>query len=128
MPITMKDQERARRAYTLVEGVSQGKREDFKISMNGLGANIIRLGLSAALAELQRRKDRGGQEVLEHLTEVLNEARLPGLGNGLSADLRDNDNYLVSRINNLEAEHYMLVTRELMAQISWFRRAVQALL
>ena len=124
MPLVMKDQERARRAYKLVEGVSEKDRDNYRIAMNGLGANIIRLGLSAALAELQRRGDRGGNQVLDHLAIVLNEAGLPGLEDKQKGKLDRNN--LVSRINGLEAPEYMLVTRELMAQIAWFRRAVQA--
>ena len=120
MPMIMKDQERARRAYGLVTNV-EDKQDDYKIAMNGLGANIIRLGLSAALAELQRRGGKGGDQALDHLAAVLNEVNLPGLGNALK---RDN---LVNRINRLGAQDYMLVTRELMAQISWFRRAMQAI-
>jgi len=120
MALIIKDQERARRAYTLVEGIKK-KQRDYKTTLNALGGNIIRLGLSAALAELQRREKLGGQEVLEHMAQVLKEANLPGLGDDVTAE------NLVKKINALNAEDYMLATREVMAHLAWFRRAVQAL-
>ncbi len=120
MALIIKDQERARRAYTLVEGIKK-KQKDYKTTLNALGGNIIRLGLSAALAELQRREKLGGQEVLEHMAQVLKEANLPGLGDDVTAE------NLVKNINALNAEDYMLATREVMAHLAWFRRAVQAL-
>ncbi len=121
MALIIKDQERARRAYALVERVEDNKQKDYRTTLNALGGNIIRLGLSAALAELQRREKLGGKEVLEHLAHVLRQANLPGLGDDLTKD------NLVQKVNALNAEDYMLATREVMAHLAWFRRAVQAL-
>lgn len=122
MALIIKDQERARHAYALVERIEDNnKQTDYRTTLNALGGNIIRLGLSAALAELQRREKLGGKEVLEHLAQVLKQANLPGLEGDVTAE------NMVKKINALNAEDYMLATREVMAYLAWFRRAVQAL-
>ena len=115
MPLQMRDQERARKAYQLVGEINASGRDNYKIVVNSLGANIMRMGLSAALADLQRRGDKGGNDLLSHLAQ----AEIPALGNTDAGSLPE-------RVRALEAQDYMLATREILAFASWLKRAVQA--
>ncbi len=49
------EQQLALHAYQSVAQVPEEKRKDHKIAVNDLAANILRNGLAAALAELERR-------------------------------------------------------------------------
>src|SRR5262245_52983522 len=86
-----KDQQRASRAYGQVgtlwnaydrtpEADKNEKQntkkscEDYEIAVKALGANILRSGLSAALADLMRRKGRA-QKLREHIAA----SQIPGL-------------------------------------------------
>ena len=51
----LRDQTRARHAYASVGTVPPEHREDYKIAVNAFGAHVIRSGLCAAIAWLQRR-------------------------------------------------------------------------
>ena len=94
-----KDQERARRAYERAAAVTNDRRKDYKIAVVAFGANILRSGLSAALADLIRRKACG---VLADIVRF----DIPGL------EPVPNGDPLFMRVNNLAVGEYMLVTRE----------------
>lgn len=83
--------------------------------MDDLGATILRSGLSAALAGVERRGDRGCL-VLEHLAS----AEVPGLEGATAADF-------ARRVRALDVDGYILATREMMAVVTWLKRAVQAM-
>lgn len=116
MPIEMRDQQRARIAYRLAAQVTQNP-TDYKVVVNSLGANIIRMGLSAAIADLQRRGKRGGNTLLEHLGETPSSVL-----RGQSFDHAS----LPAHIRGLHAPEYMLLTREVLQFAAWLKRAVQA--
>lgn len=109
-----RDQQRALHAYGCVAGVGPALRE-YKIAVDGLGANILRIGLCAALATLQREKGERGQTVLEHLAS----AGLPGLEGATAANL-------AQRVYRLDVDAYMLATREAVRVATWLKRAAQA--
>jgi hypothetical protein len=127
-----KDQERARRAYAqvqplwtaYVEARRSGDKavetkarkacEDYEIAVKALGANILRSGLAAALAELMRRK---ADKLREHLAS----SAIPGF-----APETAGANLLV-QANNLAVGQYMLATRETLQAVMWLRRACEAL-
>jgi len=128
-PRLTKDQERARRAYGQVSRVwedykrlpqGDAKRkakkdcDDYEIAVKALGANILRSGLAAALAELMRRK---AIKVLEHLAD----SAIPGLG----AETEGRN--LLMKANNLPVGTYMLATRETLQVVMWLKRAAEAL-
>jgi CRISPR-associated protein Cmr5 len=128
-----KDQERALRAYENVQplwaaylearsaGNKTGERnakkvcDDYEIAVKALGANILRSGLSAGLADLMRRGDRA-RRLREHLAA----SRIPGL-----AGVSERDLFI--RVNGLETGPYMLATRETLQVVMWLKRACEAL-
>jgi CRISPR-associated protein Cmr5 len=109
-----RDQQRALHAYQSVASVEPAKRKDYEIAVNDLGSHILRSGLCAAIAAVQRLGERG-KPLLEHLAN----ARVPGL-EGVTA------NDLAKRICELDADGYMLATREFLKVAQWLKRAVQA--
>jgi CRISPR-associated protein Cmr5 len=110
----LRDQQRALHAYHAVESVPSESRENYKIAVNDLGANILRSGLCAAIAAVQRCRD-GGNILLGHLAS----AGVPGLEGATAQDL-------AQRVRELDAESYMIATREFLKVASWLKRAVQA--
>jgi len=126
-----RDQERAIHAYERVEKVPKDLFEHYKAQVNTLGPTVLRSGLTAALAFLERKlkdmsdeqRERASPQVkaaallLDHLAG----ATLPGLeqvqqGGQLPEAVR--------RLEPLSA--YMLATREVLHVALWLRRAVQA--
>jgi CRISPR-associated protein Cmr5 len=95
--------------------VAEAERSDYKISVNDLGTNIMRSGLAAAIAFLQRRKDNAAKQFIDDLGE----AGIPGL-------VDTNRDTLPERVRSLELEAYMLATHETLKVAQWFKRAVQA--
>lgn len=111
----LRDQQRALHAYRCVgEVAAANDRKDYKIAVNDLGANILRVGLAGAMAALERLKERG-QTLLGHLAS----AGAPGLVGASAVDLPD-------RIRRLPTDDYMLATREFLQIATWLKRAVQA--
>jgi hypothetical protein len=95
--------------------VPSDQRREYEIAVKDLGANVLRGGLSAALAAIQRRNDAGGKLLLGHLAS----AELPGLKGATEGDL-------AARVRKLSVDDYMLATREVLKVAAWLKRAVQA--
>jgi CRISPR-associated protein Cmr5 len=111
-----KDQLRASRAYSHVGELKAKKdREDYQIAVKALGANILRSGLSAALADLMRRKGEA-KKLRQHLAA----SEIPGL-----ADVAEQN--LFKQVNALDVGTYMLATRETLQVVMWLKRACDAL-
>lgn len=110
----LRDQQRALHAYEAVATVQRGQQKDYAIAVNDLGANILRSGLCAAIASVQRLGDRGA-DLLGHLAS----AGIPGLENATAQNL-------AQRVRELDADSYMMATRELLQVATWLKRAVQA--
>lgn len=53
----LRDQQRALHAYNAVATVQRQQQKDYEIAVNDLGANILRSGLCAAIASVQRRRE-----------------------------------------------------------------------
>ncbi len=117
-----RQQVRALHAYERVKRVPPGERADYATHVHALGAAVLRNGLAAALAflerELESEKAKQARPV-GRLLEDLADALLPGLPR--TADAR-----LPEAVRRLEMSDYMLATRELLRTLVWFRRAVQA--
>jgi CRISPR-associated protein Cmr5 len=111
----LRDQQRALHAYEAVARVPKAQREDYRIAVNALGANILRSGLCAAIAAVQRRLDERGTLLLDHLAS----ARVPGLEGATAGDF-------AKCVRELDADEYMIATRELLKVAVWLKRAVQA--
>ena len=110
----LRDQQRALHAYEAVGSVQEAQQKNYQIAVNDLGANILRSGLCAALASVQRLGDRGNV-LLDHLAS----AGVPGLENATAPDL-------AKRVRELDADGYMIATREMLQVATWLKRAVQA--
>jgi CRISPR-associated protein Cmr5 len=114
MSAVLRDQARARFAYERVAAVPADRRDDYENAVLGLGADILRVGLLAALAAVQRLGDRGGR-----LLDDLAAAKIPGL------EAKDGAQ-LVEKARKLDVVAYMIATRETLAVVAWLRRACQA--
>jgi CRISPR-associated protein Cmr5 len=119
----VRDHRRARQAYQRVATIATEKRNDvkalsvkaYKSAVDSFGANVIRSGLGAAVAWLQRRGTPEAGAFLEDLAS----ADLRGIG---IVQRADDFAAAVRRASNAD---YMLATRDAIAVVSWFRRALQ---
>lgn len=111
-----RDQARAAHAYGVVGSLSKDDIKNFKIVVNSFGATVLKGGLCAAIAWAQRYPDR---QAAERLLAALGEAGIAGLGHVKGRELPE-------KVRELAPESYMLATRDSVAAIVWFRRAVQA--
>ena len=118
-PRLLRDQRRASIAYQCVgEAVKPAiDTKAYKNLVLAIGVDIRRMGLSGALAAIEREKAIG-ELVLDHLRRAPMHAG-PSEGQDLSAWVRS---------PNLDLTAYMLVTRELLQFVVWLRRAVQSLI
>jgi CRISPR-associated protein Cmr5 len=117
-----RQQTRALHAYERVRCVPPGERADYATHVHALGAAVLRNGLAAALAFLERelesekaKKDKPLGRLLKYLADALlpETPEMPGVK-------------LPEAVRRLEMSGYMLATRELLQVLVWFRRAVQA--
>ncbi|MCG8554133.1 MAG: type III-B CRISPR module-associated protein Cmr5 [Proteobacteria bacterium] len=110
----LRDQRRALHAYESVGNVPKAQQKDYEIAVNDLGANILRSGLCAAIAAVQRLGSRG-ELLLGHLAG----AGVPGFEGAAASDV-------ARRVRELDADAYMIATRETLQVAVWLKRAVQA--
>lgn len=112
-PVLLRSQVRALEAYKAVStpGLSMA---DYKTAVCDFGASVLRSGLAAAVATLERKGSRG-IPLLEHLAA----ARIPGLV-GVSAAS------LPGRVRALSLDEYILATREVLQVVTWLKRAAEA--
>jgi CRISPR-associated protein Cmr5 len=110
----LRDQRRALDAYGVVARVPEAQRKHYQIAVNDFGANILRSGLCAAIASVQRLGSRG-ELLLDHIAA----AGLPGLERAAANDV-------ARRVRELDADAYMIATREALKVAVWLKRAVQA--
>ncbi|MCM2332325.1 MAG: type III-B CRISPR module-associated protein Cmr5 [Anaeromyxobacteraceae bacterium] len=97
-------------------------RDSYKARVQNLGPTVLRNGLAAALAFLDRdaaRSDSPPQRAAIALRTHLAAARLPGLSNSTGASLGGD-------VRGLDTDAYVLATRELLRMCVWFKRAVRA--
>ncbi|MCC6696205.1 MAG: type III-B CRISPR module-associated protein Cmr5 [Candidatus Hydrogenedentes bacterium] len=112
--VLIREQKRALHAYECIDSVRNSDQRNYKIAVNDLGANIMRSGLCAALAAVQRL-DKRGEVLLKHLAS----AQVPGLKGTKAADL-------TQRVRELSVDEYMIATREMLQVAMWLKRASQA--
>lgn len=112
-----RDQRRALHAYQVVLDVPKAERRDYKIALDKFTAHVLHGGLSAALAALEREKEKDKRRgrLLAHLAE----AHILGLEGVSAADLP-------ARVRELDVTGYMMATRDVLRTVAWLRRAVQA--
>jgi len=114
-----RDQVRAQYAYEEVGKVEEADREKYKIAVDDLGINILRGGLCAAIAAVQR--SGVSKLLLGHLAG----AGVPGLPRPKNGNHEDGST-LANAVRELSAEKYMIATREMLKVAAWLKRAVQA--
>jgi hypothetical protein len=117
-PRILRDQQRAASAYKCVAEVLKPAKvavdaKAYKNLVLAIGVDIRRMGLSGALAAVEREKAVGAL-LLAHLQLAPMHAR-PSEGQDLPTWAR-----------GLNLTAYMLVTRELLQFVVWLRRAVQS--
>lgn len=110
----LRDQQRALHAYQSIAEVPSTDRGNYKIAVNDLGTNILRSGLCAAIANVQRLGKRG-DVLLGHLAG----ASVPGLERATAKTLAE-------QVRLLDADSYIIATREMLQVATWLKRAVQA--
>ena len=116
MKIRTRDQARAQHAYACVDSfaTNQPRHLDSYASLvNGFGATVMRNGLVAALAFVQRRGDEAARAFIVHLSR----GDVPGLTGKPD---------LLQAVIALDVDQYLVATREVLALAVWFRRAKQA--
>jgi CRISPR-associated protein Cmr5 len=111
-----REQRRALHAYECVEHVPVPERPEYKSRVGEFGSMVLRNGLAAALAFLERDKEK---PAVARLLGDLAEAQIPGLS-GVKGPA------LPKAVRELELRGYMLATREVLHLAVWFQRAVQA--
>ncbi len=109
-----REQQRALYAYQVVASVPKNDRADYKTAVNALGANVLRSGLAAAIAAVERMGGRGSL-LMKHLAE----AGVPGLAGATANDVPN-------RIRQLNVDEYIFATREILRVTTWLKRASQA--
>lgn len=116
-PRLLRDQRRAAFAYQCVADIlkSANDAKAYKNLVLAVGVDIRRMGLSGALASVERDK-AVGRLLLNHLKDAPMYARPP----------QDQD--LPTWARGLDLTAYMLLTRELLQFVVWLRRAVQSLI
>lgn len=117
-PRLLRDQQRAVTAYRCVAEVLKPaeisvEAKAYKHLVLAVGVDIRRMGLSGALAAVEREKVVG-KLLLSHLQCAPMHAR----------PSKDQD--LSTWVRGLNLTAYMLVTRELLQFVVWLRRAVQS--
>ena len=125
-PQLTRDQKRARHAYKVVSAITDpSEQKDYKIAVHAFGADILRSGLAAAMAGLERRKKKG-----ERLRDDLAKAGIPGLvradGEPVLREDPPTGANLPAKVRALPLDDYILATRETLQIVVWLRRAVQA--
>ena len=113
--VRRRDQRWALHAYAVVGQLAKEAQDNYKIAVNGLGADILRNGLSAALAALERQKGGRGGILLHHVAT----AGVTGLAQATGDDLP-------RQVRELGVDAYVIATREILQLAAWLKRAAQA--
>lgn len=132
--VRTRDQRRAAFAYQKVAAVAvEGWAKEYKTQVHSLGANVLRSGLSAAVAFVQRsaqakndQQSAAAKRLLTHLAT----AELPGLDR-LAQNVADDDvdgPAVGAAVRGLDLDTYMLASREALAVVTWLKRAAQVLI
>ncbi|SEK95561.1 CRISPR-associated protein Cmr5 [Stigmatella aurantiaca] len=112
-----RDQRRALHAYACVEKVLPKDQGEYGPRVQALGSAVLRNGLAAALAFLEREKDKAAAR------QLLNDLAAAGIA-GIPPQVRGEE--LPREVRKLELGSYMRATRDVLHLMVWFRRAVQA--
>ena len=113
-PRLRQDQKRALEAYKWAEQADAERLlDDYETAVQGFAATLLRSGLAAAVATLERNvKDKrdGGRKLLTDLAQY----------HQSTLDLWPGE------VRRMDVAAYMLATRELLALLAWLRRACRA--
>lgn len=113
-----RNQLRAAYAYDRLDAVKRDDRlKDYKILVNSMGPNVVRSGLVAAVAFLQRtssrERERFGRDLAQAFPHTL--------------EMGDSLDTMARRVRKMSVQDYMIATRECLHIVQWFKRAAQAL-
>lgn len=118
-----RQQSRALHAYERVAQVPSGERSAYATHVHALGSAVLRNGLAAALAFLERELKAEKEKDKKPAGRLLGDLAGTGLA-GVSP--KTTGAQLPGVVRGLGMIEYMLATRELIQTLVWFRRAVQA--
>ncbi|MCU0683415.1 MAG: type III-B CRISPR module-associated protein Cmr5 [Polyangiaceae bacterium] len=113
--LVTRDQHFALHAYASVALVKNEARESYKIAVHDFGTYLVRGGLAAAMAALERSKGAGARCLLGHLADA-----------GLVGLAKANADELPARVRALGLDAYVMASRESLHLTLWLKRAVQA--
>jgi len=108
-----RDQEYAATIYEQVEGVRDAERKKYGSMAHTLPVLIRTAGLAQALAFVEARGEQPQRLLLDHLATAV--------GAGTRQDLQ-------VRSRTAELGLYMLLTREVLAALLWYKRFAQSVL
>ena len=117
-PNVTRDQRWAIYAYEEVARVRKESWREYRTVVNDLSANILRNGLSSAIAALERRKS-SETSISALLLTHLSKAEISGLGAVSATELP-------ARVRQLDVDDYIFATRETLRLSAWLKRASQA--
>lgn len=120
--VMTRDQVRAAHAYECVGPIKEKDkklREEYKNLVHDLGANLLRSGMSVAIATVEREALK--RDVAKLLLDHLGRAGIPAIG-------KVDNSTIGGKVRELELPEYLLASREMLRVVAWLRRAVQALL
>ncbi|KYG01466.1 hypothetical protein BE21_06045 [Sorangium cellulosum] len=120
MTAMRRDQRMAAHAYACVRNVPMNLREQYEVAVNLLGPAVLRNGLCAALAFLERRSE---SLAYQQFFRDLAGADVPGLE---TRESERPEHALPERARQLDLDEYQLASREMLLVAHWFKRAVQA--
>lgn len=110
-----RDKARAVMAYGHYAAVPAGSRDKYKIVVNGFCGTMVRGGLASAMSYLERL-GQAANLFRDHLATALS-PMMSGPVNGQN---------LPSAVRALPDDSYMLVSREALRVMVWYKRAIQA--
>jgi CRISPR type III-B/RAMP module-associated protein Cmr5 len=120
-----RDQQRATLAWQHIEtvkGLQRANQKRYGTVVHGLPALIRNAGLSQALHFVFSRNDNEAQRVLGHLAEQL-AAIDPAIRNA-----QVKQDALLKAARESEVGHYLRLTQEALACITWYKRLVKGVL
>ena len=126
-----RDQRIAVHAYECVRKVQPAHQDDYRTAVNTLGPAILRDGLCAALAFLERNaKSAAYKQFFADLAAAdirgLSAGDIKSSTPGKQLALAEPEHALPERARRLDLDTYMLASREALLVAHWFKRAVQA--
>lgn len=113
MTMRTRNQEYAAQIFEQVKQVGEDERKKYGSLAHRLPVLIRTAGLAQALAFVEARGGAAGRKLLRDIAAVVNEV---------------NEEKLLARSRTAELPEYMLLTRNVLAALAWYKRFAQSVL